>query len=135
MKFKEATVRKLCELCGEPVERKTSPYCERCILASFQSVTVRAAWCALNNEDKKPFDAHWVRENDTIFLDMDFMTGLLLDCTETEMDNDWLRATRLQAKADRGDKAAAAELRRMQKSELHEWDSLIDGEDPCETDS
>ena len=120
----------ICGLCGKPVERASSPYCEACIQASFQSDAVRAAWCALTDEDKVPFDAHWVRHGDIIFLDMDFMTGLVLDCASTEMDNDWLRAARLKAKAHRGDKAAARELRRMQNSETYEWDNPLDGEDP-----
>jgi hypothetical protein len=134
MRFKELIVEKFCELCGEPVERRTSPYCEACIQDSFRSDLVRDAWCALTDEDKVTFDEHWVRENDTIFLDMEFMTGLVLDCASSEVDNDWLKAARLKAKADRGDKSAARELERMQNSETCEWDSLIDGDGRFETD-
>ena len=72
-------MRKICELCSKPVQRTSSPYCEPCIMASFNSDKLRELWCALSDEDKMPFDAHWLRVNGTIFLDMDFMIGLLVN--------------------------------------------------------
>jgi hypothetical protein len=46
--------------------------------------------------------------------------GDLVYCTAaTEMDDDWLRALRLQEAASGGDKAAAAELEAMKKTPMY----------------
>jgi len=42
----------------------------------------------------------------------------------TEATDDWMRAARLQKKADAGDKAAAAELERMESETLVPVDEL-----------
>ena len=42
----------------------------------------------------------------------------VLDMAQTEADVDWLRARRLKLAADAGDKSAARELKRMQKTKM-----------------
>ena len=44
----------------------------------------------------------------------------------TEADDDWLRAGRLRRKADKGDKEAAEELRRMEEAQMYE---VVDDDD------
>lgn len=46
----------------------------------------------------------------------------------TEATDDWLRAARLQKRADAGDKEAAAELERMESETLVSTDDLEKGE-------
>lgn len=45
---------------------------------------------------------------------------IILDLTKTEADTDWMRAARLRAKAEKGDKEAAEELARMEKQEMED---------------
>ena len=51
---------------------------------------------------------------------------LVINMDSTELDADWLRAARLQEKADRGDVEAARELERMANTPMYEMTGLVD---------
>jgi hypothetical protein len=57
---------------------------------------------------------------------------VVLDFTQTEADVDWLRAARLKKAADKGDKEAAAELRRMEETKMTKYASKMNVSNPNE---
>ena len=75
---------------------------------------------------KTPFDnAAMKRKNVKISGELDGDKVFEVDLTAA--NDDWMRAGRLKARADAGDKKAAAELKRMEETPMVE---ITDDEDP-----